>query len=133
MPDFPDAEIPKAIPYGVYDVGSNEGWMSVGDDHDTSAFAVKRHRSLVAHDGPGSLSRSDHADDHRGCGRLQRVSQQAVEDRAGEAGGGDATPPGPPTRRIVHARSLRSPGTYSFLPKRLNKEGGGSHGSWRRS
>jgi len=38
--DFPDPEIPKAIPYGVYDVGGNEGWMSVGDDHDTGAFAV---------------------------------------------------------------------------------------------
>ncbi len=38
--DFPDKEIPKAIPYGVFDVGANEGWMSVGDDHDTAAFAV---------------------------------------------------------------------------------------------
>jgi len=32
--------MPKAVPYGVYDVGANEGWMSVGDDHDTAAFAV---------------------------------------------------------------------------------------------
>jgi hypothetical protein len=39
--DFPDAEIPKAIPYGVYDLGADEGWMSVGDDHDTAAFAVQ--------------------------------------------------------------------------------------------
>ena len=38
--DFPDPDIPKAIPYGVYDVGANEGWVSVGDDHDTAAFAV---------------------------------------------------------------------------------------------
>jgi transposase len=38
--DFPDKDIPKAIPYGVFDVGANEGWMSVGDDHDTAAFAV---------------------------------------------------------------------------------------------
>jgi len=38
--DFPDPEIPKAIPYGVFDIGANEGWMSVGDDHDTAAFAV---------------------------------------------------------------------------------------------
>ena len=38
--DFPDAEVPKAIPYGVFDVGANEGWVSVGDDHDTAAFAV---------------------------------------------------------------------------------------------
>ena len=38
--DFPDPEVPKAIPYGVYDLGADEGWMSVGDDHDTAAFAV---------------------------------------------------------------------------------------------
>jgi len=38
--DFPDTDVPKAIPYGVLDLGANEGWMSVGDDHDTAAFAV---------------------------------------------------------------------------------------------
>jgi len=38
--DFPDSDIAKAISYGVLDVGANEGWMSVSDDHDTSAFAV---------------------------------------------------------------------------------------------
>jgi hypothetical protein len=38
--DFPDPELGKAIPYGVYDVGGNTGWVSVGVDHDTSAFAV---------------------------------------------------------------------------------------------
>jgi hypothetical protein len=38
--DFPDKDKPKALPYGVYDLGANEGWMSIGDDHDTSAFAV---------------------------------------------------------------------------------------------
>ena len=38
--DFPDPEVPKAIPYGVLDIGANEGWVSVGDDHDTPGFAV---------------------------------------------------------------------------------------------
>ncbi len=38
--DFPDPEVGKAIPYGVYDVGANEGFVSVGDDADTAAFAV---------------------------------------------------------------------------------------------
>jgi Rhodopirellula transposase DDE domain len=38
--DFPDPEVPKAIPYGVLDIGANEGWVNVGDDHDTPAFAV---------------------------------------------------------------------------------------------
>ena len=38
--DFPDPEVGKALPYGVYDIGANEGWVSVGDDHDTAEFAV---------------------------------------------------------------------------------------------
>jgi hypothetical protein len=38
--DFPDEELGKAIPYGVYDLGSGAGWVSVGTDHDTAAFAV---------------------------------------------------------------------------------------------
>jgi transposase len=38
--DFPDPAVGKAIPYGVYDLGANSGWVSVGRDHDTAAFAV---------------------------------------------------------------------------------------------
>jgi hypothetical protein len=38
--DFPDPELGKAIPYGVYDIAANEGFVVVGDDHDTAAFAV---------------------------------------------------------------------------------------------
>jgi hypothetical protein len=39
--DFPDKELGKAIPYGVYDLTANEGWVSVGIDHDTAEFAVQ--------------------------------------------------------------------------------------------
>lgn len=39
--DFPDKDLGKAIPYGIYDVSANTGWVSVGVDHDTSAFAVE--------------------------------------------------------------------------------------------
>ena len=39
--DFPDKDLGKAIPYGIYDVSANTGWVSVGTDHDTSAFAVQ--------------------------------------------------------------------------------------------
>ena len=39
--DFIDKEMGKAIPYGVYDVAQNYGWVNVGRDHDTSAFAVE--------------------------------------------------------------------------------------------
>ena len=38
--DFADPALGKAIPYGIYDVGRNTGWVSVGCDHDTAAFAV---------------------------------------------------------------------------------------------
>jgi transposase len=38
--DFVDPELGKAIPYGVYDLHANVGWVSVGVDHDTPAFAV---------------------------------------------------------------------------------------------
>jgi hypothetical protein len=43
--DFVDRELGKAIPYGVYDIGANEGWVSVGTDHDTAAFAVQSVRT----------------------------------------------------------------------------------------
>ncbi len=39
--DFPDPTVPKAVPYGIYDVGANTGWVSVGSDGDTGAFAVE--------------------------------------------------------------------------------------------
>lgn len=38
--DFLIPELGKAVPYGVYDIGANSGWVSVGIDHDTAAFAV---------------------------------------------------------------------------------------------
>ena len=39
--DFPDRELGKAIPYGIYDLAANTGWVNVGTDHDTAAFAVE--------------------------------------------------------------------------------------------
>jgi transposase len=39
--DFVIPELGRAIPYGVYDLGSNTGWVSVGIDHDTAEFAVE--------------------------------------------------------------------------------------------
>jgi hypothetical protein len=38
--DFPTPDVPRAYPYGIYDVGRNEGFVNVGTDHDTAAFAV---------------------------------------------------------------------------------------------
>ncbi len=39
--DFPDEELGKAVPYGVYDVAANAGWVNVGTDGDTAAFAAE--------------------------------------------------------------------------------------------
>jgi hypothetical protein len=39
--DFPDPKVPKAVPYGVYDIGDNTGWVNVGIDADTAEFAVE--------------------------------------------------------------------------------------------
>ena len=38
--DFPNPAVPRAYPYGIYDLGRNKGFVNVGTDHDTGAFAV---------------------------------------------------------------------------------------------
>ena len=38
--DFVDKDLGKVAPYGIYDLATNAGWVSVGIDHDTAAFAV---------------------------------------------------------------------------------------------
>ena len=47
--DFPDKEVGKAVPYGIYDVGRNEGWISVGISADTCQFAVNALRGWWQH------------------------------------------------------------------------------------
>ena len=88
--DFLDPTLGKAIPYGVYDVTNNEGWVSVGIDHDTARFAAEALRRwwkkmgskryprakelLITADGGGSNgSRS----------RLWKVALQELADRLG--------------------------------------------------
>ena len=43
--DFPDPTVAKAVPYGIYDIAANKGWVTVGNDHDTPEFAVNAIRS----------------------------------------------------------------------------------------
>jgi len=43
--DFPDKDLGKAIPYGIYDLASDQGWVNIGIDHDTAQFAVSSIRS----------------------------------------------------------------------------------------
>ncbi len=49
--DFPDPEVPRAYPYGVYDLGRNTGFVNVGTDHDTGAFAVASIRGWWTYEG----------------------------------------------------------------------------------
>jgi hypothetical protein len=49
--DFPDQGLGKGIPYGVYDEATNSGWVSVGIDHDTAAFALETVRRWWRHMG----------------------------------------------------------------------------------
>ena len=90
MHDFLDAELGKAIPYGVYDIINNQGWVSVGISHDTAQFAVNsirswwrqmgRHRFprlrelLITADGGGSNGPRS---------RLWKVSLQRLADELG--------------------------------------------------
>jgi hypothetical protein len=43
--DFLIKELGRAVPYGIYDLAANAGWVSVGMDHDTAAFAVQTIRT----------------------------------------------------------------------------------------
>jgi Rhodopirellula transposase DDE domain len=49
--DFPGDAVGVAIPYGVYDMGANTGWVNVGTDHDTAVFAVESIRRWWRHVG----------------------------------------------------------------------------------
>jgi len=49
--DFPDPDVPRAYPYGVYDIDRNRGFVNVGTDHDTAAFAVASIRGWWRHEG----------------------------------------------------------------------------------
>lgn len=49
--DFPGPDIPRAYPYGIYDIGRNTGFVNVGTDHDTATFAVASIRGWWKHEG----------------------------------------------------------------------------------
>ena len=76
--DFLIPERGKAVPYGVYDLARNEGWVSVGIDHDTASFAVDAIRRWWTRMGRGAIPNAGAAD-HGRCGRQQRPAGPAVE------------------------------------------------------
>ena len=53
--DFADPQLGKAVPYGIYDLAADTGWVNVGAGHHTAAFAVESVRRWVARPGPVRL------------------------------------------------------------------------------
>jgi len=88
--DFKDKELGKAIPYGIYDLASDEGWVQVGIDHDTAQFAVNSIRSWWEHLGRGRYPKARRLQITADCGgsngnrtRLWKVELQKLADRTG--------------------------------------------------
>jgi hypothetical protein len=57
--DFKDKVLGKAVPYGVYDLGRNHGWVEVGVDHETATFAVAAIRAWWYGDGSGAYPQAN--------------------------------------------------------------------------
>jgi hypothetical protein len=88
--DFVDPMLGRAAPYGVYDIADDKGWVSVGVDHDTAAFAVNAIRSWWIAMGrsryPGAHSLTITADGGGSNGsrvRLWKVELQRLADELG--------------------------------------------------
>jgi len=99
--DFIDPQRGRAIPYGVYDLGRNVGWVSVGVDHDTAAFAVNTVRRWWREMGQGSYPKAKSlliiADGGGSNGtrlRLWKWELQRMADRLGMAISVCHLPPG---------------------------------------
>ena len=88
--DFPDPEVPRAYPYGIYDLGRNAGFVNVGTDHDTAAFAVASIRGWWRHEGralyprsPQILITADGGGSNGSRLRLWKVELQRFADETG--------------------------------------------------
>lgn len=88
--DFPDPDIPRAYPYGVYDIYRNKGFVNVGTDHDTSAFAVASIRGWWRHEGRRLYPRAkdilitaDAGGSNGWRRRLWKLELQALADETG--------------------------------------------------
>jgi hypothetical protein len=88
--DFPEKKLGKAIPYGVYDLASNEGWVSVGIDHDTAQFATASVRRWWQEMGAGRFPRAtklmitaDGGGSNGSRNRLWKIALQALADDLG--------------------------------------------------
>src|SRR5271169_5671102 len=82
--DFENKELGKVVPYGVYDVGANSGYVSLGVDHDT-AVRGQRRPSLARQDGPPALPGHPQDDGHGRLWRFKRSASPTLEDRTATA------------------------------------------------
>jgi hypothetical protein len=85
--DFKDKQLGKAIPYGVYDIATDQGWVNVGIDHDTAQFAVSSIRSWWEHLGQPRYPHATRLQITADCGgsngnrtRLWKVELQKLAD-----------------------------------------------------
>jgi hypothetical protein len=83
--DFPDPTLGRAIPYGAYDLGRNTGWVGVGTDHDTAAFAVQTLRRWWQQGGRSAYPEATRLLGLCRCRWFQWLPGQGMEDRAGPA------------------------------------------------
>jgi hypothetical protein len=88
--DFVDKELGRAIPYGVYDLTANQGWVSVGTDHETAQFAVETLRRWWQHMGSPAyphaqelLIIADGGGSNGSRSRLWKVELQRLADSTG--------------------------------------------------
>src|SRR5690606_22584518 len=80
--DFPGDAVGEAIPYGVYDVAANDGFVSVGVDHDTPVFAVTSIEGMVEASRRETLSERGRDLHHCRCWRQQWLPLAGMEARA---------------------------------------------------
>ena len=90
--DFPDPQLGKVCPYGVYDPARNQGWVSVGVDHDTAEFAVESIRRWWEHMGKvcypqakALLITADGGGSNASRNRLWKIELQKFADETGLA------------------------------------------------
>src|SRR5882672_7098368 len=83
--DFEDKELGKVVPYGVYDVGANAGWVSVGITSGHGSVRRRLHPPLARRDGARALPKSPRVDDHGRRRRLEWNACPAVEGRVAKA------------------------------------------------
>ena len=126
--DFEDKRLGKVVPYGVYDVTANAGFVSVGITSDTAEFAVQSIRCWLERMGRQRYPNAARIDDHGGLRRLEWRACAALEDRVAKAGRRDGArdPRLPLSAGHVEVEQNRAP---AVLPHHAELARPAAHGS----